>query len=320
MASQFFREGLAASTRNTYKVAQQRFINFCAASKLLPVPATEATLVLFATHLATGNISHATIKVYLSAVRHLHVLAGLHDHFNSQLKPRLQLILKGIKKQQVMTHPPRVCLPITLQIICKMKEVLSQEPRSYTNIMLWAACRMAFFGFMWVGEFTIPGPDDFDGSSHLSLSDISIDSRENPRLLKVTLKQSKTVQFCKGVNIYLGATDRPICPVLGILPYLAAQGNQTGPLFILDNGKSLTRQTFSVLLDSLLSKLHLDTKCFNALSFRIGAATSAAQAHIPDTFIKMMGCWQSDAYQLYNKTPPKELAKLSRQPATPASQ
>ena len=163
-----------------------------------------------------------------------------------------------------MTHPPRVRLHITLQIMCKMKQVLSREPWSYTNIMLWAACSMAFFGFMRVGEFTIPGLDDFDGSSHLFLSDISIDSRENPRLLKVTLKQSKTDPFRKGVNIYLGATDRPICPVLGILPYLTARGNQTGLLFILDNGKGLTRQTFSVLLDSLLSKLHLDTKCFNS--------------------------------------------------------
>ena len=244
MASQFFRDGLATSTRNTYSAAQERFINFCTAAKFHPVPATEATLVLFATHLATRNISHSTIKVYLSAVRHLHVSAGLHDHFSLQLTPRLQQVLRGIKKRQALTHPPRIRLPITLQIMCQIKEVLSQEPQSYNNIMLWAACCIAFFGFLRVGEFTVPGPDDYDKSSHLSLADISVDSRTNPSLLKVTIKQSKTDPFRMEVNIYLGATDRPICPVVGILPYLAVRGNLAGPLFITEDGKGLTRQFF----------------------------------------------------------------------------
>ena len=132
----------------------------------------------------------------------------------------------------------------------------------------------------------------------------------------MSFEQSKTDPFRNGVNIYLGATDRPICPVLGILPYLTARGNQTGLLFILDNGKGLTRQTFSVLLDSLLSKLHLDTSAsIGTHSFRIGAATSGSYTrHI----CKDDGSLAE--YQLYIKTPPKELAKLSRQLAIPASQ
>ena len=86
-----------------------------------------------------------------------------------------------------------------------------------------------------------------------------------------------------GVNIYLGATDRPICPVVGILPYLAVRGNLAGPLFITEDGKGLNRQFFSASLNILLSQLHLDTKSFNTHSFRIGAATSAAHAHIPES-------------------------------------
>jgi len=195
MANQFFRDGLAASTRSTYDSAQQKFINFCTTTKLCSVPALVVTLVLFDTHLVRGNISHATIKVYLAAVRHMHVSTGFHDFFNSQLTPRLQLVLRGIKKCQALTHLQRVRLPITLQIMYKIKEELSQEPQSYKNIMLWAACCIAFFGFMRVGEFIIPGPNDYDASSHLSLSDISVDSRTNPHLLKVILKQSKTDPF-----------------------------------------------------------------------------------------------------------------------------
>ena len=48
------------------------------------MPASESTLLLFATHLANSNISYATIKIYLSAVRHMHVTAQfLHPTANS---------------------------------------------------------------------------------------------------------------------------------------------------------------------------------------------------------------------------------------------
>jgi len=163
---------------------------------------------------------------------------------------------------------------------------------------------------MSVSEFTVPSKTDYDNSCHLCPSDIAVDNWKNPHLLKVTIKESKTDPFRKGVHIYLGAT---ICPILGILPYLAAHGHTPGPLFITVDGDSLTWQTFSALLNSILSKLHLNSKNYNTHSFRIGAATTAAQAHIPNASIKMLGRWKSDAYHCYMKTSPQELAKLSKQ-------
>ena len=159
MARQFFRAGLATSTRNTYNAAQQRFLKFCSATKSHPIPATEAALALFATHLASINLSYTTIKVYLSAMRNLHVSEGYHERFNLQLTPRLQLVLRGIRKHQSLTLPKKINLLITIQIMCSIN------------------------------------------------------------LLKVTIKQLKTDPFCQGVDIYLGATQKPICPISGILPY-----------------------------------------------------------------------------------------------------
>ena len=59
---------------------------------------------------------------------------------------------------------------------------------------------------------------------------------------------------------------------------------------------------------------------YNFHSFRIGAATSATQANIPDSYIKMLGHWQSNCYQRYIKTPPQELAKFSAILTTPPNQ
>ena len=48
-------------------------------------------------------------------------------------------------------------------------------------------------------------------------------------------------------------------------------------------------------------------------SFRIGAATTAKEKGISDVHIKMLGRWQSSAYQLYIRTPQEQLAKLSKE-------
>ena len=81
--------------------------------------------------------------------------------------------------------------------------------------MLWAACCLVFFGFMRVSEFTIPSHNGYDPSLHLSLQDISIDHRDNPNVLRIHIKQSKTDPFRQGVQIYLGATNTNVCPILG---------------------------------------------------------------------------------------------------------
>ena len=69
MAQQYYNNGLASTTRSTYATGQQRYTAFCRLINVLPTPATEQILILFATHLITTNISYATIKVYLSAIR-----------------------------------------------------------------------------------------------------------------------------------------------------------------------------------------------------------------------------------------------------------
>jgi len=62
----YLNEGLALG-------GQQSFTSFCNASGNRVLPAAESALLLFISHLASKNISHATIKIYLAAVYHMHV-------------------------------------------------------------------------------------------------------------------------------------------------------------------------------------------------------------------------------------------------------
>ena len=56
----------------------------------------------------------------------------------------------------------------------------------------------------------------------------------------------------------------------------------------------------------------VDSTAYSGHSFRSGAATTAATQGISDTTIKMLGRWKSSAYQVYIKTPRKQLASYSR--------
>ena len=267
-------------------------------------------------HLAARPLSYSTIKVYLSAVRHLHVTYGKHREFAVQLTPRLQQVIKGIKKVQSALREPKTRQPITLGIMTKIQSVIARRSTSHFNIMIWAACCLAFFGFLRCSEFTVQRQGSYDSSVHLSMADVALDSRSSPKTIRIKIKQSKTDPFRQGVHIYLGKTDQDICPVRAISLYLAIRGGTPGPLFMLEDGRLLTRQIFSSAIDTILSEASLDKGSFNTHSFRIGAATSAIDAGIPEAQVKMLGRWRSDAYQRYVKTPPSELAQLSKRLAT----
>ena len=311
-AHELLHTGLAKSSRKTYAAGKRRYFNFCKLVGKKLIPTTECTLTLFVTHLATSNTSLRTIKVYLAAVRHMHVCKGLHKQFNYQVTPRLHLILRGIKKRQAGRRFTKPRLPITIPIPRSIKTPLSKEASSYDSTTFWAMCCLAFFGFLRVSEFTIPAENSYDSSCHLSLGDIAVDNRTKSRLLQLFLKQSKTDPYKQGTKVYMGTTDSTVCPVKAVLSYLQKRSTQPGPLFVTEKEKGWTRSTFCARLKSVLHKRKLDNNCYNTHSFRIGTATSASLAQLPDDHVQMLGRWRSNAFQQYIRPPPKQLARLSK--------
>ena len=103
------------------------------------------------------------------------------------------------------------------------------------------------------------------------------------------------------------------------MQYLTFHGTAPGPLFILADEKPLTRQFFATSLSGFLKDAGFPVSNYNTFSFRIGAATTAMSAGIPDVYVKMLGHWKSDCYQLYIKTPRLDLASFSKMLATKGS-
>ena len=306
-----YSQATAKGTQRSYRSGIRQYNLFCSQFSLPSIPTSERTLLLFATHLATRHLSSATIKVYMAAVRHAHITAGHHMIFDSQLTPRVQQLLKGIQKEFCITKPTRPRLPITPNIMAAIKRILHQQ-LTYQSTMLWAACCTAFFGFLRVSEFTVPSQQDYDPLYHLSLTDVLLDDRHATTTVRLYIKQSKTDPLRKGAYIYLTRTHQSVCPVQAIVKYLRVRGKQAGAFFVTSDGSSLTRTMFASALTKTLHKVNLNAKLYNTHSFRIGAATSANQAGVPDLHIKALGRWRSDAYQRYIRISPEALASMTK--------
>jgi len=178
--------------------------------------------------------------------------------------------------------------------------------------MLWAACCLGFFGFLRAGEFTIQKAQDFDPSLSLCPHDVSVDSHANPSMVRIHLKRSKTDPFRHGVDIFVGRTDSDLCPVAAVLAYIAVRPPLPGPLFIFADGQPLTRDKLVQAVRQALATAGVDTSGYTGHSLQIGAATTAALVGLEDSVIKMLGRWESTAYQRYLRTPRESLAALSR--------
>ena len=309
----YFTNGLAPSTQRCYSAGQQRYIQFCTQADVIPIPTSENTLSFFAAYLARSGLAYSTIKVYFSSIGNLHLSCSQHIAYQTALTPRLEQILRGIKREQAFTRSERIRLPITIDIMHKIYDVLSKTPTKYQEIMLWAACCTAFFGFLRVGEMTVPSQQEYDSSCHLALRDIALNNSMTPTIAWLTIKQSKTDPFRKGAKLCLSLTDSVVCPIKALLPYLALRGKGSGPLFILEDGSPLSRASFKSLLSATLKEAGLDDSKYNTHSFRIGAATSAKAAGISDAHIQLLGRWRSSAFQGYIRTPTQILTQLGRQ-------
>ncbi len=239
----YFLNGLAESTRKTYDSAKKRYREFCTSKQFCLLPASESQLCQFVSQLANDHLSHTTIKCYLAAVRHAHIEGGVGDPKICGMA-RLEQVLKGIKSVQCRTRPPNrpTRLPITPDLLRKMKQSWQVRvgPRR-DSAMLWAAATLCFFGFFRSGEITVLSESAFDEGAHLTFKDVTVDCMEEPKLLRVKLKTSKTDPFRVGVEIFVGRTDNELCPVAAVLAYMAMRGSGPGPLFKFCDGSPLTR-------------------------------------------------------------------------------
>jgi len=112
----------------------------------------EDTLLLFVTYL--------TIQVYLSAVRHNQLTT---DKYSIGLQqPKVTLCTE--RHTEVICHhlSTQGRLPITFPIMIGLQAVFLKTSGNFRDIMISAACCLAYFGLLSVSKFIVSSSDFFD--------------------------------------------------------------------------------------------------------------------------------------------------------------
>ena len=153
--------------------------------------------------------------------------------------------------------------------------------------MYWAAFTLAFYGFLRASEYSCPSKSRY------------VQAVETPPLDDVKSIGSST------------------CPVKAMHKFLVSRRLYShGPLFTFSSGDLLTRSAISTTTTSLLIAAGIDAGAYSSHSYRIGAATAAAEAGLPDHLIKTLGRCEAPtttAYQGYIRTSPEVLLKAAKQ-------
>ena len=296
----------------TYRAGWKKYQDFSASFALSPKPITLEKVTLFIAYAGTQGLAASTIEVYLAGLRFFRLLDDPTCSAPTFHTPYTNLITRGIRRVNAARMPSQIRLPITTGMMLKIKASLAREPHSFENMLVWAAACTGFFGFLRCSEFLAPDNAPFDPRVHLCVADLHYIRSDSQHHMEVRIKASKVDQFRVGTTIALGATSEELCPVAAILDFLAARWNTPGALFINSDGTPMRRRQFVSKIQHALHLAGVNERHFNGHSFRIGAATSASQAGVPETTIKLLGRWSSMAYQQYIRPSTPELAAVSK--------
>ena len=181
------------------------FSNLISAENLF-LPVWESTLIHFFTHLS-NSLSYGTIKVYLAAVKNLHI-----EFHCLQDLPSTSLLFKTLRDiKSSFGISKRSDLPIT--IFHQIYLVL--QPSRYMNMnssMLWATFTIAFSRFLHSSEFTSGGT--FDAQIHLTRLEVSFcPDQLQPDYFETVVKKSKTDPFWETAELTIAKSNSPVCAV-----------------------------------------------------------------------------------------------------------
>ena len=301
-ADQLVKNGITNSTKATYSAPQRQFFQFCLKIVIQALPANDQTILLFLTHLHNKKLSYNTCKVYMSAIKSLHLLNNLvPPNFQN---PRFRLALRAIKNK---SPEPTKKNPITFNV---MKMIWPLLYKANNELCIKAMLTLAFFGGLRGSEFltTIH-------STGPTVNCISFQSSTKGTVMKFQVVKSKTKPH--GFSMPYMCSGHKICALCDMEHYLEHRNKMgtlspNSPLFEME-GKQVTKQVMSAILKKLIQKLGLSTEGYSLHSIRYGATTTAAKNKFADWELKLIGGWSTNTYRTYiNTRQSKHRARFSK--------
>ena len=247
--------------------------------KLQSVPCNQETLLLYVAFLNIRKLRLSSIKVYLAAVRSLHITEGHCNPLEGCL--RLDLALRAIG---ITNGPSKQKLPMTQSILQKIRNRLDN---SYNSKLIWAAMTLGHFGLLRASEFSVPDNQPFNVSMHLTMDAVAFERlTDKTGVLRVKIKRSKTDKYNRGIDIYIGCSGDIVCAYCAMVDFLECRKrlefSAHSPLFFYPNGAILTKSILVKNTKLYLALVGKNPNDYSGHSYRIGGATTMASQGMSD--------------------------------------
>ena len=293
------QSSLQPSSLPTYEWACKLFSQFL--HVILPsvptsLPISPPFLALFIAYLYDRPYAPSTVSRYVSVLGYFHKLSGFPD------PTKAFFIVQMLKRYGKLGCRLDSRLPITLPILHRTLESSVQICYTpYDSCLFRAMCLLAFFACMWVGEFTWKTPRERGSLIQLHQLTQLVDANQRVISLKFTFLDFKHNYNQRSFSVINRHNN--FCPAQIILDYLSHRGSGPGPLFCLADGFPVLRAVFVDKLSMAIGYCGLDPLRYKGHSFRIGAASYAADAGMSVSQIRALGRWKSDAFHEYIRIP-----------------
>ena len=258
-----FQAARAGSTLRAYAHDWKQFRAWCAQNRLVALPASPQTIILYSTDLIKNHRKKLnTLIRRLAAVSQLHQQAG----FDSPTRDwAVKQFLQGLRRE-IGVAPLRK-RPVLVE---DLKRILAQLPETLLGKRDRALLLLGFTGAFRRSELVGLNAGDLEETSDGLIA---------------TVRRSKTDQEGEGrrVGIPPGA-EQTTCPLWALEQWRTAAHIDRGSLFRVMNRhgqvleKRLSAEAVALVVKRSVERLGVDPAAFAGHSLRAGLATSAAAA------------------------------------------
>ena len=293
---------LEESTKKSYRSYRKRYLDFCELYNLVPVPVSMSQAARYVGYLSE-SLSASSIPKYLTILRVLHFEQGLPDPHVMHMH-EVKSVLTGVAKLKgLQAHRVK---PLTPSLLLKMFDVL--DLCNLDNLMFLTACLVGFYGLLRKSNLFPPSKGEFSIHKHLSRG--ALVPKEWG--IELQVQWTKTIQ-CKERVLCIPLLSLPghkLCPVtlLRACFVKTPQFGPSSPMFYRYTQKGeLIPMLYKWFLEKLRDTLSLigeNPGDFGSHSLRRGGASWALHCGLSSDVIKLLGDWQSSAYQAYLELPP----------------
>ena len=146
-----------------------------------------------------------------------------------------------------------------------------------------------------------------DLSKELTRADVSFEVRGGKKCVCLTMRpceKGKMGEQGKTVRVWLAGGGKYLDPVAALealfeVDYVPMEEWASTPLFREADGSAFTTRRVRSVVRGLMESVGEAPLEYGAHSLRIGGATAALAAGVPPHYIKAMGRWCSEIYEIY---------------------